>query len=119
MGSRRQSSMNRGHSRAPRLRASELREIDRLVCIGSDAGKAEQGRQLFGKALETMIAAGLDTQGTGPVILLGSAIIQGFVGGLRSELETMRVLGGRDFQLGQGRHVIEGQVPGLATVEVL
>ncbi len=90
-----------------------------MILIGTDAGKTEQRRQLSGKALETMVAACLDTQGTCPVILLRGAIIKGFVGRLQPYLKTLRILGRWYFQCGQGRHVVKGQLPGFAAVEVL
>ncbi|MDR7284713.1 hypothetical protein J2X84_003555 [Pseudomonas corrugata] len=71
-----------------------------------------------GKTLETMVATGLDTQGTGPVVLLGEAIVQRFITGLQPHLIPLRVLGRRHFQLGQGRHVVVGQFPSLIGIQV-
>ncbi|MNO86237.1 hypothetical protein D3C76_776310 [compost metagenome] len=66
-----------------------------------------------------MVATGLDAQGTGPVILLGEAIVQRFVTGLQPYLIALRILGCRHFQLGEGRHVVVGHFPGLVGIQVL
>jgi len=73
---------------------------------------------LLGKALITVITAGLDTQGTRRVILFSVAVVQGFIAGLQPHLTTLRVLGSWHFQLGQRLHVIVGQFPGFAAVMI-
>lgn len=89
-----------------------------MVLICTNAGKTQQRRQLSAKALVTVVAASLDTQGTGPVILLGEAIIQCFVPGLQPHLIALGILGRCNLKLSQGRDVIVGQFPGFIGVEV-
>ncbi len=54
----------------------------------------------------------------GPVVALGGAVIEGFVGGLQPHLVAFGPSVVRDFQFGQGGHVVQGQFPGLAAVVV-
>ena len=94
-------------------------KVEGLILICANAGKTQHGRQLLGEPLVTMVATGLNAQGTGPVILLGEAIIQGFIPGLQPHLITRGILGRRHFQFGQGRDVVVGQLPGFIGLEVL
>ncbi|MNH34995.1 hypothetical protein D3C79_956410 [compost metagenome] len=66
-----------------------------------------------------MIAAGLDAQCTGPIELLGPAIVQGLIGGLQPDLIASGVRRRGNFKFGQGLHVIVGQFPGFTGVVVL
>ncbi|MNJ69876.1 hypothetical protein D3C77_662770 [compost metagenome] len=90
-----------------------------MVLLWRNAGKAQQGWQALGETLKAVVAAGLDTQGAGPVELLGLAVIQGLVGGLQPDLIAAAIGRRRNFELGQGLHVIQGQFPGLTGVMVL
>ncbi|MNF86420.1 hypothetical protein D3C84_688560 [compost metagenome] len=65
-----------------------------------------------------MVAAGLDAQGTGAVILLGEAVVQRFVASLQPHLIPLRILEARHIKLGQGRHMIVGQLPSLFGIQV-
>jgi len=96
-----------------------IKKFEGLILICANAGKAQHGRQLLGEPLVTMVAPGLDAQGTGPVVLLGEAIVQGFIPGLQPHLIPRGILGSRYFQLGQRRDVVVGQFPGFIGVEVL
>ena len=51
-------------------------------------------------------------------MVLGVAIVQGFITGLQPHLITLGVLRCRHFQLGQGRYMVVGQFPGLIGVQV-
>src|SRR5690606_16485037 len=86
---------------------------------GGITSEGEKHRQAFGEALEAVVATGLDTQCAGPVVGLGVAVVEGFVGCLQPDLETLRILRRRHLQFGQRGDMVRGQFPGFAAVEVL
>ena len=94
------------------------RKVEGLILLCADAGKAQQCWQLLRETLVTVIASGLNTQGTRRVVLFSEAIIEGFVSGLQPDLKTVRVLRRWHFKVGQCRHMIVGQLPSFTTVKI-